>query len=255
MQLSATNTIGMNKVPQVTLIFWIIKIMSTTVGETGADLLIFQLHYGLALTSALMGMLLIVALLVQLRSDRYVPAVYWLAVVLVSVVGTLVTDNLTDNLEVPLEMSTGVFAVALVGVLALWQRLEKTLSIEHIDTRRRELLYWTAILLTFALGTAAGDLASERWELGYLPAALLFGAAIGLAVIARVRFETNPVLVFWVAYILTRPLGAALADYLAQPKTAGGLGLGTIDTSLAFLACIVLLVWHLQRQQWRGRAA
>jgi uncharacterized membrane-anchored protein len=231
----------LNKVPEVTLVFWIIKIMSTTVGETGADYLAVHVGLGTAITGALMSSLLIAALLLQLRSTRYVPWIYWLTVVLVSVVGTQITDALTDGLGVSLYVSTACFGVALAATFALWYRIERTLSIHTIVTRRRELFYWAAILFTFALGTAAGDLATEALGLGFTLGVVSFGAII--AVIAGARyFGANPVLTFWLAYILTRPLGASLGDLLSQARTYGGLGLGNVQTSVVFLIVIVALV-------------
>jgi uncharacterized membrane-anchored protein len=176
-----------------------------------------------------------------------VPGIYWLAVVLISVVGTLITDNLTDNFGVSLRITTAVFAVALVATFALWFGIEKSLSVHTIYTARREGFYWSAILFTFALGTAAGDLAAEGLNLGYWVSALMFAALIALVALAHYRFGLNAVLAFWVAYILTRPLGASLGDYLSQPRGNGGLGLGTIVTSALFLVTILVVVTYLTR--------
>lgn len=208
----------LNKVPEVTFGFWIIKILSTTVGETGADFLAVNAGLGQAVTCSVMAILLTVALVAQLRSRRCIPWIYWLTVVLVSIVGTQITDVLTDTLEVSLYRSTAAFAVALAVILVVWQRLEGTLSIRAITTRRREIFYWSAILCTFALGTAAGDLATEGWGLGFRLGVLVFGSLIGLTAIAF-RFGANKVLTFWIAYILTRPLGASLGDLLSQART------------------------------------
>ena len=231
----------LNKVPEVTLAFWAIKIMATTVGETGADYLAVHVGLGTAVTGGLMAALLLAVLVVQLRARAYVPWVYWLTVVLVSVVGTQITDALTDRLEVSLYASTAVFALALAATFAAWYASERTLSIHTITTRRRELFYWAAILFTFALGTAAGDLATEALSLGFTVGVLVFSAGIA-AVFAAYRLGADAVLTFWVAYILTRPLGASLGDLLSQPQPNGGLGLGTVGTSLIFLAVIVTLV-------------
>ena len=231
----------LNKVPEVTLAFWIIKIMSTTVGETGADYLAVHVGLGTAITDGIMLAALIVSLLLQLRAREYVPWRYWLTVVLVSVVGTQLTDFLSDQMEVSLYLSTSVFAVALALTFAIWYASERTLSIRTIVTRRRELFYWAAILLTFALGTAAGDLATEALQLGFRLGVVIFGALIAV-VLAAYYLGANPVLTFWIAYILTRPLGASLGDLLSQPQSYGGVGLGTIVTSAAFLSVIVILV-------------
>jgi uncharacterized membrane-anchored protein len=238
---SILNSHMLNKVPEVTLAFWIIKIMSTTVGETGADYLAVHVGLGTASTDGIMLAALIVSLLLQLRAREYVPWRYWLTVVLVSVVGTQLTDFLSDQMEVSLYLSTSVFAVALALTFAIWYASERTLSIRTIVTRRRELFYWAAILLTFALGTAAGDLATEALQLGFRLGVVIFGALIAV-VLAAYYLGANPVLTFWIAYILTRPLGASLGDLLSQPQSYGGVGLGTIVTSAAFLSVIVILV-------------
>jgi uncharacterized membrane-anchored protein len=235
----------LNKVPEVTFYFWVIKIMCTTVGETAADYLNVNLGFGLTWTTVVTGALLVVALAVQLRLPRYVPAAYWLAVVFISVFGTLITDNLTDRFNVSLVLSTVAFTVLLAGTFAAWHRSERTLSIHTIYTTRRERFYWLAILFTFALGTAAGDLLAERLGLGFWTSALIFGAVIAVIAAAYYWLALDAVLAFWLAYILTRPLGASIGDGLSQPTSAGGLGLGTTGTSFLFLACILGLVAFL----------
>lgn len=243
--MNKTSAIGsprwLNKVPEVTLSFWIIKILSTTLGETGADFLAVDVGWGQGITSAIMGGLLTVALFTQLRTRCYIPWIYWLTVVLVSVVGTQITDLLTDSLNVNLYISAAAFAVALSAIFLVWYRVERTLSIDDIVTRRREIFYWAAILCTFALGTAAGDLATEALGLGFTWGAVSFGSLIGITC-AVWRMGGHPVLTFWVAYILTRPFGAALGDLLTQAKTYGGLGMGAMWTSLLFLTVIAALV-------------
>jgi uncharacterized membrane-anchored protein len=242
-----------SKVPEVTLIFWIIKIMATTVGETGADFLIFSYHFGLTNTSLLMSGLLAVVLFVQIASRKYVPWLYWLAVVMISIVGTLITDSLTDNFGVPLELSTIAFSVLLALTFAIWNGMEKTLSIHSIFTLRRELFYWAAILFTFALGTAAGDLLSERFAFGYLFSGFIFAAMIALVALGYYVFKMNGVLAFWLAYILTRPFGASFGDYVSQPLSHGGLGFGTVTTSEVFLVIIFVLVAILTVQGARQK--
>ncbi|MGY4422793.1 putative membrane-anchored protein [Bradyrhizobium sp. JR6.1] len=232
----------LNKVPEVTLVFWLIKIMSTTVGETGADYLAVHVGLGPSVTGLLMMTLLAAVLAIQLRMDRYVPWVYWLTVVLVSIVGTQITDALTDKLEISLYVSTAAFAIALAATFAIWFSVERTLSIHSIVTKRRELFYWAAILFTFALGTAAGDLATETLGLGFNVGVVAFTALIAAIAAAYAPLGTNAVLTFWLAYILTRPLGASFGDLLSQAREYGGLGFGTIYTSLAFLTVIVALV-------------
>ena len=251
-RLLSNATAGpLNKVPVATLAFWVIKIMATTVGETGADYLAVNAGFGKGATSAAMASLLAIAVISQLRSKTYTPWLYWVTVVLVSVVGTQITDALTDGLGVSLYLSTAIFAMLLAAIFTLWFRAEGTLSILTIDTRRRELFYWAAILCTFALGTAAGDLATEALGLGFQLGVLVFTVLIAAIVAAR-WLGANAVLTFWLAYILTRPLGAALGDLLSQAKTYGGLGLGPMLTSVIFLAVIGGLVAVSQRVVARG---
>lgn len=235
----------LNKVPEITIFFWIIKILCTTIGETAADYLNDTLGLGLTRTSLIMGILLVAVLAVQFWTRKYVPPVYWLTVVLVSVVGTLITDNLVDNYGVPLETTTIGFGIALLATFAIWYASERTLSIHSITTPRREAFYWLAILFTFALGTAAGDLVSETYELGYLTAAVIFAVLLGLVAIAHYVLGVNAVLTFWIAYILTRPLGASIGDFLSQPVDDGGMGFGATGTSALFLAAIIILVIYL----------
>ncbi|HEY8321353.1 MAG TPA: hypothetical protein VIG46_06130 [Candidatus Baltobacteraceae bacterium] len=235
----------LNKVPEITIYFWVIKVLATTVGETAADYLSTTLHLGLVATSFVMGAIFVVGLLVQLRTRAYVPAVYWAVVVFVSIVGTLVSDNLVDNLGIPLATTSIVFAIVLAVVFGAWWLSERTLSVHTIVTTRRELFYWAAILFTFALGTSAGDLLSEATGLGYPLAVLAFAAMIGLVALAYYGFKIDGVLAFWLAYILTRPLGASIGDLLSQSTKDGGLGWGTTATSAAFLVTIVALVIYL----------
>jgi uncharacterized membrane-anchored protein len=236
----------LNKVPEVTLFFWIIKILCTTVGETGADYFNDNLGFGLTNTTYIAGALLAVLLLVQFRLRRYVPTAYWAVVVVISVFGTLITDNMSDHYNVPLTTSTPIFAAILAVVFAVWYAVERTLSIHTITTTRREAFYWLAILFTFALGTAAGDLVAEKADLGYAVSILIFGSAIALVAIAHYGLKMNAILAFWLAYILTRPLGASIGDFLTQnSKKYGGLGLGTTTVSYIFVGLILALVAYL----------
>jgi len=230
-----------NKVPAVTFAFWIIKIMSTTVGETAADYLAINVGLGTSFTGAIMSLILIAALIGQLSTRRYTPWIYWLTVVLVSIVGTQITDALTDKLEISLYSSTFFFAGLLALIFSVWWAAEQTLSIHSITTPRRELFYWAAILVTFALGTAAGDLATEALGMGFTFGVIVFGVLLGLVLLAYL-IGVNSVLCFWVAYILTRPLGASLGDLLSQSREYGGMGLGAAPTSICFLIVIVGLV-------------
>ena len=235
----------LNKVPEVTLYFWIIKILCTTVGETAADYMNVDLGLGLTNTTYVVSALLIVALIFQFRSRKYVPGIYWTAVVLISVVGTLITDNLVDNMGVALQTTTIVFSLALAATFAIWYAVERTLSIHSITTTRREAFYWLAILFTFALGTSAGDQVAETYGLGFFVSVLIFATAIGLVALAHFKFKLGAITAFWAAYILTRPLGASIGDWMSQPTADGGLGLGTTGTSFIFLAAILGLVIFL----------
>ncbi|WP_430293309.1 COG4705 family protein [Pseudomonas sp. B1-22] len=242
---TSTRANWLNKVPEVTLAFWVIKIMSTTVGETFADFLAVDAGWGLGITTAAMAALFAAALAGQLRSRAYTPWIYWLTVVVVSILGTQLTDILTDVLDVSLYTSTAVFAGLLAVNFAVWYGVERNLSIREIVTPRRELFYWTTVLCTFALGTAAGDLATEALSMGFTVGAVLFGGLIA-ATFAAWRLGVSPVLSFWIAYILTRPLGASLGDLLTQAKTYGGLGMGATWTSAIFLCVILILVTAAQ---------
>ncbi len=244
------------RVPAVTLYFWIIKIMATTVGETAADFLAITLRLGLVVTSIIMSVFLVIALVNQFRLQRYVPASYWLAVVSVSIVGTLITDLLVDDYGVSLVSATVGFSILLAAVFIAWYLSEKTLAMHSIRTAKREAFYWAAIFATFALGTAAGDLLAEGTGLGYFQSALVFGAAIALIAAAYYALKVNEIFTFWAAYILTRPLGASMGDLLSQPVKNGGLGFGTVGTSIIFLTTIAFLIGYLtvtQKDQLRAR--
>ena len=239
----------LNRVPEVTIYFWTIKIMATTVGETAADFLAFTLNFGLAATSYITGGLLLIVLFNQFRLQRYVPISYWSVVVLVSIVGTLITDLLVDEMGVSLLSITIIFTIVLLAVFAWWYESEGTLAMHSIKTTKRELFYWAAILLTFALGTAAGDLLAEGLNLGYGVSALLFSTVIAIITIGYYRFGMDAVLTFWLAYISTRPLGASIGDLLSQPVKNGGFGFGTVGTTVAFITTIAILIVYLSMKQ------
>lgn len=240
---SPTRTL-LNKVPEVTVWFWVIKILCTTVGESLADWINEQLGVGLVDTALIFTVVLAVVLAVQLRLDRYVPAAYWLAVVVVSVTGTLYTDILTDQVGVPLWISTTGFSLLLAGVFAVWFTRERTLSIHSITTTPREGFYWLAVLVTFALGTATGDWTLDLTGWGPGVSVLLPLSLIAIVVVLW-RLGLDAVLAFWVAYILTRPLGANIGDWLASSRADQGLGLGTFMTSVVFLLAILATVVYL----------
>lgn len=234
----------LNKVPAITLYFWVIKVLCTTVGETASDFLNVNLNLGLTGTSVVMGFLLLIALFIQIKTRKYTPVIYWLTVVLISVFGTLVTDNLTDSMGVRLEVSTILFSVLLAVTFAVWYAKEKTLSIHSIFTTQREVFYWVAILFTFALGTASGDLMAESLGLGYFTTGVIVCVVIATFAIAW-KLGLNSILAFWLIYIMTRPLGASLGDYLSQSREHGGLGLGATTTSAIFILAIIVTVVFL----------
>ena len=231
-----------NRVPLVTLDFWLIKLMAVTMGETAADYLAVNLGFGLTNTSLIMTAILAGALVLQFAQKRYVPWAYWLAVVLISIVGTLVTDNLVDNFGVPLTLTTALFTGLLALTFWIWYRSEGTLSIHKIFTAKREAFYWLAILMTFALGTSAGDLIAEQFGLGYLGTGILFGMIIASLTFGYFLLGLDAVIAFWLAYIFTRPFGASFGDFLSQAKAYGGLGFGTVITSVIFLVAIIAIV-------------
>jgi uncharacterized membrane-anchored protein len=233
-----------NKVPEITVYFWVIKILCTTVGESFADYINETLGFGLTNTTLVFSAALIVVLVAQFVTNRYVPPIYWGVVVLVSVVGTLLTDNLTDARGVALWISTSIFSLLLLVVFGVWWLRERTLSIHTIVTVARESFYWLTVLVTFALGTAAGDWTLELTGWGPGPSVLL-PAGLILAVFVAWRLGAGPVLSFWFAFILTRPLGANIGDFLGSSHKDGGLGLGTFGTSVVFLAAILLTVVYL----------
>lgn len=244
----------LNRVPEVTATFWIIKVLATTVGETFADFLSVSLQLGLSNTSYIMSGVLLIALFNQFRLQRYIPLSYWIVVVLMSITGTLITDRLVDDYGISLITTTAVFSVVLSLVFFLWYANENTLAMHSINTTKRELFYWIAILFTFALGTATGDLLAELMKLGYTQATLIFSGLIALIAAGYHFFRLNGILAFWLAYILTRPLGASVGDLLSQPTTNGGLGWGTVGTSMLFLSIITSLVIYLSVKQSKLRS-
>jgi uncharacterized membrane-anchored protein len=243
----------LNRVPEVVFSFWVIKILATTIGETGADYLSTDLQFGLSGTSYIMSGILLLALFNQFRLKRYVPMSYWIVVVLMSITGTLITDRLVDELGFSLVTINIIFSIILAAVFGCWYASEKTLAMHSIDTPKRELFYWAAILFTFALGTATGDLLAESLSLGYARSVLVFGAAIVVIATSHFYLKMNAVLSFWLAYILTRPLGASIGDLLSQPVKNGGYGLGTVSTSMLFLCIITSLIIYLSLKQKKAR--
>jgi uncharacterized membrane-anchored protein len=231
------------KVPQVTLIFWVIKILSTGMGETTSDYLVRTIDPVVAVMIG--AVCFAAALILQLAVRRYVPWIYWLAVVMVAIFGTMVADVLHIVFHIPYVVSTVFFAIALTAVFAVWYATEKTLSIHTINTRRRELFYWATVITTFALGTAVGDMTATTLQLGYFASGVLFAVLFALPALGYWLFGLNEIFAFWFAYIVTRPLGASFADWLGRPVNAGGVGIGTGVVSLALAVVIAILVGYL----------
>ena len=247
-----------NKVPRVTAAFWCNKVMCTTVGETAADYLATNAGLGAGHTAAVFASVLFVVAFSYILLLSYWPPLYWLTVILISVVGTLITDTMVDEQGIPTRTSAWIFAVVLATVFAAWWLAERSLSVHFIYTTRREVFYWTAVLFTFALGTAVGDHISETAGLGYAWTLLLFVGAIAAVALAYyasrlrcvpARLRLNTVAAFWAAYILTRPLGAALGDWISQPVEAGGRGFTAGDTSAVFIAAIAAVSAYLTATQ------
>jgi uncharacterized membrane-anchored protein len=231
------------KVPEITALFWIIKVLTTAQGEAVADFLYFR--YGPVITGTLGTVGLAAALAVQFRVRRYVPWIYWLAVMMVAVFGTLAADGLHIVIGVPYLWSTALYGSSLAVIFALWYVTERTLSIHSIFTWRREAFYWATVMATFALGTALGDLTAYTMHLGYLTSGLLFAAVIAIPAVAHWRFGLNPILAFWFAYVVTRPLGASFADWLGVSHALGGLGLGRGPVGLSLTIVIAGFVGYL----------
>jgi uncharacterized membrane-anchored protein len=242
-------------VPAVTAVFWVVKVLTTGIGETTSDFLVKTFPPEVVVPAALVA--LVAGLALQLRLRRYVAWVYWTAVLLVSVFGTMAADVLHVGLGVPYAASTAGFAAVLAAVLVLWYRAERTLSVHTITTRRRELFYWATVLTTFALGTAAGDWTAMSLGIGFLASGVLFAVVIALPAVAHAGFRLNAVLAFWAAYVVTRPLGASFADWLGVGPERGGVGLGTGPVSLVGLALLAALVGWLSaaRESSRLRGA
>ena len=232
-----------SKVPEITLYFWIAKILTTAMGEATSDYLVFHINPVVAVIVGSVGLCL--ALVAQFMVRRYIAAIYWFLVVMVSIVGTMAADIVHVVLGVPFLYSTILFMVVLIVVFALWQRVEHTLSIHSIITSRRETFYWLTVFATFALGTAAGDMTAATLHLGYFVSGLLFLALFVAPTIGYWKFNFNAVFAFWLAYIMTRPLGASFADWVGKPTAMAGLGYGTASVSIVLTLLIILVVVYL----------
>ncbi len=233
----------MRKVPEVTIYFWIIKLLTTAMGETTSDYLVTHMEPMIAV--GLGGLGLVAALVLQFFARRYIPWIYWLAVSMVAIFGTMAADVIHVGLGVPYLLSTTFFLVALAAIFTIWYLSEKTLSIHSIYTRRRELFYWATVITTFALGTAAGDMAATTMGLGYMASGIIFTVLMVIPILISRAAGLSKILAFWFAYILTRPLGASFADWIGKPVTASGLGLGTGAVSLILTILIIGFVAYL----------
>jgi uncharacterized membrane-anchored protein len=232
-----------SKVPQITAYFWIIKLLSTAMGEATSDYMVRTISPVIAVLLGFVGFA--VAMVLQFRAKAYNAWIYWLAVVMVAVFGTQAADVLHIKFHVPYVASTTFYAVVLAVIFIVWYRTERTLSIHSIRTPRREVFYWATVLATFAMGTATGDMTAKTLNLGYLASGIWFSVAFAAVAVAHWKFRLNPILAFWVAYVLTRPVGASFADYVAFPHSVGGLGVGHGPVALMLTVVIVILVGYL----------
>jgi uncharacterized membrane-anchored protein len=235
------------KVPNITPSFWLIKLLTTAMGEAASDFLVAK--YNPYLAVALGGLALLLALSLQFRSRRYSPWIYWLTASMVAIFGTMAADGLHVQLGVPYIASASFFAVVLAVVFVLWFKSEGSLSIHSITTTKREVFYWLVVMATFALGTALGDLAANTLGLGYFSAGLVFLAAIAVPAAAYLITKQREIFWFWFAYILTRPLGASFADYFSKSKSVGGLGLGDGRVAIVLVIAIALVIWFVSRDK------
>jgi len=254
LRLPSVTARGALRVPEITVYFWAIKAMSTGMGESTSDYSVHAIAPVAAVGLGFVGF--VAALSLQLAMRRYVAWAYWLAVVMVGVFGTMAADVLHVGFGVPYVVSSALYAVTLAAVFWTWQRMERTLSIHTVNTARRELFYWAAVVATFAMGTAVGDLTAVTMHLGYLLSAVLFAVLIAIPAIGYRWLGWNPILTFWSAYVLTRPLGASVADWLGKPKSLGGLGWGDGPVAFALTGMIAILVAYLAitRRDVQGRA-
>lgn len=233
----------LRKVPQTTALFWIIKLLTTAIGESSSDYLVNGYNPYVVVVAGFL--LFVAALMLQFSTRKYIPWIYWLTVLMVAIFGTMAADVTHVVLGVPYIVSTIVFGGALAAIFYLWNKTEKTLSIHSITTRRREVFYWATVLATFALGTAAGDLAAYTAQLGFLSAGILFAVVFAVPALGHRLFNWNAVFAFWFAYIMTRPIGASFADWTGKAKSTGALGWGDGPVILVLGLVLVALVGYL----------
>lgn len=244
----------MNKLPQITLAFWVMKICATTLGETAGDLLSMTLNVGYAMSSLILIGLFLASLAGQLRTERYHPALYWTVILTTSTAGTTMSDFMDRTLGLGYATGSALLVTLLLAVLAVWRMSEKSLSVDHIQSRRGELFYWAAILVSNTLGTALGDYLADDSGLGFAGSALLIGSLIACVALAYYQTRISRVALFWLAFVLTRPFGATLGDWLAKSTAQGGLDLGTVGASLVLGGILVALVVMALRTQRREAA-
>ena len=242
----------LRKVPEITVYFWIVKLLTTAMGEAVSDYLTHQFNPIFAV--AFGGILLLLAFILQFSVHKYIPYVYWVTVTMVAIFGTMAADVLHAVTGIPYIFTTIFFLIALLSIFRFWYMREKNLSIHSIYTHQREIFYWLTVIATFALGTAAGDMTATTFGLGYFASAILFGMLIGLVALAYFIHGLGEILAFWLVYILTRPLGASLADWLGKPQTTGGVGIGAGEVSIILLLCIIIAVTYLtvQKKKLKG---
>jgi uncharacterized membrane-anchored protein len=249
----------MNKLPAITLSFWAMKICATTLGETAGDLLSMTLNVGYALSSIILISLFLLTLIGQLRTRSYNPALYWTVILATSTAGTTISDFMDRTLGLGYATGSALLVTLLIAIFTIWYLSEKSLSVDHIESRRGELFYWVAILFSNTLGTALGDYLADDSGLGFAGGALLIGSLIAAVVAAKYLTRISHVVLFWLAFVLTRPFGATLGDFLSKPLDQGGLGFGTVGSSAALAICLVLLVagavWSTRRDRALGFGA
>lgn len=241
----------LNKVAKVTIFFWIMKISATTLGETAGDLLSMTMNVGYAVSSIILLSLFVITLLIQLATKKFHPVIYWAVIVSTSTAGTTMSDYMDRSLGLGYAKGSLILVSCLVVVLAAWRYSEGTLSVDNINTTRAEVFYWTAILFSNTLGTALGDYLADSSGLGFLVGAALIGSLLGLVVAAYYFTKINRVLLFWIAFVLTRPFGATFGDVLTKPLEKGGLNLGTIGSSIVLASLLVIFIIYTTVQEKR----
>jgi uncharacterized membrane-anchored protein len=232
----------MNKLPQITLAFWVMKICATTLGETAGDLLSMTLNVGYALSSLILISVFVLTLITQLMSKTYKPALYWLVILSTSTAGTTMSDFMDRTLELGYATGSMILIAILLGIFAAWRLSGDSLNVTKVQTFRGEMFYWMAILFSNTLGTALGDYLADDSGLGFAGGALLIGSTIAVVVLLKYLTKISPVVLFWVAFVLTRPFGATLGDFLTKPYEKGGLDFGTIGSSLVLAVILVVMI-------------